>query len=117
MPMGPGMGMMPGMPMRDPEMAKLCWADMELEQESQALARAYRQASTEQREDLKKRIAETVNKQFDVRQQRHELELKRLEEQLKKLREIVERRTKARKTLVEKRIADLVGPEEPGVEF
>ena len=113
-------------------MVKLQVADMVLEEESQVLVTAYRKVVKEQneqqkpevqkkleeqREMYKNQIAETVNKQFDVRQQRHELELKRLEEQLKKLREIVERRTKARKTLVEKRIADLVGPEEPGVEF
>jgi hypothetical protein len=98
-------------------MYELQGKDIELEQRSQELAWEYAHGPKEGREKLKKEIVELVNKQFDVRQQRRTLELKRLEEELKRLRDMLERRTKARKELVEKRVADLVGPAEPGVEF
>ena len=129
LPLGPGMpngmlpppGMMPGgmfdMQRRDPEMFKLMREDLELEQQSRALATEYQHASKENREKLKQQIVELVNKQFDVRQQRRTLELKRLEDELKRLRDMLERRTKARKELIEKRVSELVGPEESGVEF
>ena len=118
-----GMGMPPGgmmpheMQRRDPEMFKLLQQDMILEQQSRELAMQCRGASKEDREKLKEQIVELVKKQFEVRQQRRSLELKRLEDELKRLREIVERRAKARKELIEKRVSELVGPEEPDVEF
>ena len=129
-PRPPGMGGVPGMPfgsgimmtpdMADPEMFKLQREDMELEQQSRELAMQYQQskaAPKEDREKIKKAVVDVVNKQFEVRQQRRALELKRMEEQLKRLREIVERRAKVRKDLVDKRVSELIGPEEPGVEF
>ena len=58
-----------------------------------------------------KEIEETVTKQFEVRQQRRNLELKHLEEQLKDLREAVDKREKARKELIEKRVSRLLGTE------
>ena len=106
--------------MADPEMFKLQREDMELEQQSRELAMQYQQskaAPKEDREKIKKAVVDVVNKQFEVRQQRRALELKRMEEQLKRLREIVERRAKVRKDLVDKRVSELIGPEEPGVEF
>ena len=107
------------MGMDDAEMFKLQQKDMELEQESHQLAMQYQspRTSKDDREKLKQEVVEVVNKQFEVRQQRRALELKHLEEGLKRLREIVERRAKAKKELVEKRISELIGPEEPGVEF
>lgn len=119
----PGMMGGPGGPMgfdmqkRDPEMFKLIKEDMLLEEQSRELAMQYRHASTEDREKIKKQVVEIVTKQFEVRQQRRSLEVKRLEDALKNLRGIVERRAKAREKLVEKRVADLVGPEEPEVQF
>jgi hypothetical protein len=119
-PLGPPgmMGPMGGMPgMADPEMLKLQREDMLLEQQSHELAMRYQRASKEDREKIKKEVTEVVNKQFEVRQQRRALELKRLEEELKRLRTIVEQRAKSRESLIEKRVADLIGPEEPGLEF
>jgi hypothetical protein len=79
------------------------------------LAVQYRQASTADREKIKSQIAEVVGKHFDVRQQRRALELKRLEQQLKDLREAMDRRSKARKDIVERRVSELTGqPDEMG---
>jgi hypothetical protein len=120
---GSGGGMMPPpmmlheMQKQDPEMFKLIQEDMTLEHQARELATQYRHASGEDREKLKKQVVETVTKQFEVRQQRRSLELKRLEDELKRLRELVDRRAKAKKDLVQKRVADLIGPDVPEVEF
>jgi hypothetical protein len=111
---GPPMGRMHG---ADREMLILQQKDMAFEQEASQLASQYQGAPKEEQEKIKKQIVEIVNKQFDVRQQRRALELKRLESELKRLREIVDRRAKARKQLVDKRVTELVGPEEQGMEF
>ena len=118
--MGPGggvIGMGIGPLPRDAEMEKFQQQDMRLEQCARDLAMEYRGASKEDREKIKEQIVAIVKTQFDVRQDRRSLELKRLEEELKRLRDILDRRAKARKDLIEKRISELVGPEEPGVEF
>ena len=95
-PVSPGYGFRPMMPgslpgrsVRDPEMVKLKQADMELEQQSQELAMAVPAGAKEEREKIKKQIIEVVNKQFDVRQQRRLLELKRMEEELETSARIV----------------------------
>ena len=53
-----------------------------------------------------------MDKQFEVRQQRRSLELKRLEEEIKRLREALDRRKESRASLVNKRIAQLIGEDE-----
>jgi hypothetical protein len=114
---------MPGMRERlatleksDPEMYKLVKADMDLERQSRELAMQYRRASSDERAKLKDKIKELVAKHFDVRQERRALELKRLETQLQKLRENIERRKQARDKLVDQRVSELVGREEE-IEF
>jgi hypothetical protein len=123
--MGPGgpPGGMPGMgrgprdhleflEKNDPEMYKLVKADMDLERQTHQLAMQYRQASSDQRAKLKDKIKDLVGKHFDVRQERRALELKRLEAELQRLRDSMDRRLKAREKLVEDRVSDLVGHEE-----
>jgi hypothetical protein len=117
---GPGLGrgMMPGqMSKADTEMFKLQRRDMELEQQSRQLAMQYQHASIEDRDKIKQEVVELVKKQFEVRQERHTLALKRLEDELKRLREIVDRRVKARQQIIDKRVSELIGPDDPGIEF
>ncbi len=94
---------------KDPEMFALVKQDMELERQTRELAMQYRQASKDERDKLKPQIEEVVGKHFDVRQQRRTLELKRMEQQLQQLRETIDRRGKARKEIVEKRVSELTG--------
>lgn len=112
-PPGPGMGPGPYEMQRleqdDPEMYKLVVEDARLDREAIAMARRVLQAKSPEREKLEGELAVLVNKHFDVRQQRRELSLKRMEEELKRLREAIEERTKGRDEIVEKRIAELVG--------
>jgi hypothetical protein len=97
---------------KDPEMYKLLKQDMVLERESRELAMEYRRAPKDQREKIKQQIEELVNKHFDVRQQRRTLELKHLEEELQRLRDVMDRRAKSRKDVVEKRVSELTGSED-----
>jgi hypothetical protein len=93
-------------------MFKLMKEDMDLDRQSRDLVLQYRKATSDQRDKIKAMVVETVNKHFDVRQQRRALELKRLEEELQRLRDSVEHRTRARKELVEKRVSELLGKDD-----
>jgi hypothetical protein len=95
-------------------MFKLLKQEMDLERRTRELADDYRQTPAAKRDEIKKQLAKLVDQQFDVRQQRRQLELKRLEEELKGLRDAIERRNKARQQIVEKRVTELLGPEEDG---
>ncbi len=107
--MGPGPYEMQRLEQDDPEMYKLVVEDARLDREAIAMARRVLQAKSPEREKLEGELAVLVNKHFDVRQQRRELSLKRMEEELKRLREAIEERTKGRDEIVEKRMAELVG--------
>jgi hypothetical protein len=95
----------------DPEMYKLLKDDAELDHQARELARECRQALTDERAELKKQLQELVNKQFEVRQQRRTLELKRLDTEMQRNREAIEARTKAREKIVSQRVSDLLGIE------
>ncbi len=58
-----------------------------------------------------------VEEHFKVRQQRRMLELKRLEQQLQHLRQALERRAETRQKLIDRRVSELLGPEDPEVTF
>ena len=97
---------------RDPEMLKLTQMDQELDRKSHELSeqiRRNRGAGGEQKEQLKKELAEVVNQHFNVRQERRELELKRTEEQIERLRNSVRSHKEKRDSAVQRRIADLTG--------
>jgi hypothetical protein len=114
-PQGPGNGGPRGAVSEktDPEMYKLLKSENSLEQRIRKAAAQCRQASGKENVDkAKEELQKLVTQQFDVRQQRRALEVKRFEQQIKQLRETSERREKNRKQLIEKRVADLVGQEE-----
>jgi septum formation topological specificity factor MinE len=93
----------------DEEMAELMQSDMELEHQTMHLAHRLRGAKTDQAETLKTELSEVISKHFDVRQQKRELQIKRMEESLEKLRETVKKRAEAREEIVKKRLGELVG--------
>lgn len=96
----------------DPEMYKLLKDDYDLERRARELTIQYRRAATAQRTEIKQQLTQLVNKHFDVRQERRLLELKRLEEELKRLRDAIDQRSEARAELVGKRVSELLGKEE-----
>jgi hypothetical protein len=114
-PFGPGAWMhhdAASLEKRDPEMFKLVKEEIELDRKTRELVHDYRQASTSQRDEIKKEIQKQVDQQFQVRQQRRQLDLKRFEEELQRLRSAIEQRNQARKQIVEKRVTELLGQEE-----
>jgi hypothetical protein len=54
-------------------------------------------------------LEKLVNQHFDARQNRRQLEIKRLEEGLQRLRDAIAERNKARNEVVNKRVKELLG--------
>jgi hypothetical protein len=99
----------------DPEMYALVELDEQLEQQSAELADQLRQAAADKRDELRTQLAELVNKHFDIRQQRRELQLKRMEAELARLRDAIQQRNQVRTSIIKDRIAELTGsPRELG---
>ena len=96
----------------DPELYEAERQDMELERKTFELVGQFRQARPEERETLKTAIQETVVKHFEVRQRKRQLQLARLERELKRMREEIQRRDEAKDQIVGRRLKELIG--EPG---
>jgi len=124
---GPGMGRHGGPPpghprfrddwstleQRDPEMYALITQDQELERGSLELAQLYRVAAEDAKEAIQRELHEVVSEHFKVRQQRRELELERLEEQLTRLKKQINVRNENADRIVQKRIGELTGQRDP----
>ncbi len=117
-PIAPGLADRPpgpdleAMRQNDPEMFRLVQEDNELDRRTHELGMQCRQAPPEQRERMQRELREVVNKQFEIRQQRRTLELKRIEGELQRLRETIERRAKNREQIIERRVGELTGRED-----
>jgi hypothetical protein len=93
----------------DPEMMELAQAEGELANEAEGLVARF--AETEVAAERKPIIAElraTLAKQFDVQKKRRELELSRIEERVRKLRDQIKKRDDARETIIDRRLDQLV---------
>jgi DNA-directed RNA polymerase specialized sigma24 family protein len=86
----------------------------ELGNRADDLAAQYRRASQDEKEKLMKEVVETVNKHFEVRQQRRKLTLDRMQKELERLRGEIEHRNSLRETLVKGRVQELIGDGGPG---
>ncbi len=64
--------------------------------------------SDSDREKLKGQLAEVLEKQFDQRQKRHEEEIKQLEAQIKKLKDLVDKRQENRREIIASRLDQIV---------
>jgi hypothetical protein len=99
----------PDLKTQDPEMYELESKDQGLERQTEELAQQLRRASRDQREDLKKQLQGLVQKHFDARQARRELQLKRLESELERMRDGMKKRVELREQIIGKRVAELAG--------
>jgi uncharacterized membrane protein YccC len=97
---------------RDPELYKATQEDRDLERQTHDLAEQYRRASKDEQAKIKEKLVDIVTKHFEVRQQLRNLEVKRLEQQLKQLRDKIDQRAKNRKEIVEKRVVELTVADE-----
>jgi hypothetical protein len=64
--------------------------------------------SDSEKEKLKSKLGEILDKQFDVRQKHHETEIAALEAQVKKLRDLVQKRNENRREIVSKRLDQML---------
>ncbi len=93
-------------------MQKLNTEEAHLEVQARNISAHYRATTVEtERDKLRGDLEDVVLQQFEVRQQRRQLELERLEHQLKRLREAIDKRTSSRDALIKQRIEQLVGEE------
>lgn len=108
-PGGRGIGDYDRLRREDPEMFKHLEADREYDRQTMELAERYRKATEQERDAIRKELAEVVTKHFEARQQRRELELKRMDEQLARLRDAIKRRQDSRRQIIDRRVSELVG--------
>jgi hypothetical protein len=80
-----------------------------LNHQAEQLARKLAEARSDgDREKLRSQLAEVLEKQFDQRQKRHEEEIKALEAQIKKLRDMVEKRQENRRDIISRRLDQIL---------
>lgn len=93
----------------DPEMRRLLDEDAALDGAALQKAQQIRQAQPDERDALKKELEKILNLHFDARQKRRELQLKQLDEELKRLRKAIDERNDSRKEIIDKRLSELIG--------
>jgi hypothetical protein len=82
--------------------------ESDLIRKSQELVKQLAKAEGDGKEKIMDQLRETTNKQFEIRQKRHEADLKALEDQVKKLKDMVQKRKDNRREIVGKRLEQLV---------
>ena len=96
----------------DPEMFNLLKEDAQGEMKTRNLTMQYRQARGESKENIGQQLEEAVKAHFAVRQKRRALELSRLEDELKRMKELFEKRNLSQDKIIEQRIKALKGDDE-----
>ncbi len=98
---------------RDPQRYEQVIQERKMETEIKGLAGQCRKSQdNEEKEGLKKQIKAKMEKLFDLRETQRESEIKRLEEQLTKLREKMKVRKANRDKIIEQHQKELVGEED-----
>jgi hypothetical protein len=83
--------------------------ERELDRQSHDLARQYaRTENRDEREKLRDKLNDTLKQQFDAQQQRRKDEIKQIEDQLKKLRELMQKREDSKSSIVQRRLEQLL---------
>jgi hypothetical protein len=98
----------------DKEMQELVKKESELAKKTQELVANLKGAAADKKAEIRTQLVSTVEAHFAVRQEQRELQLKRIEEEVKKLREAIEKRTTSKKEIIERRIAELTGEDTIG---
>jgi hypothetical protein len=105
----PGMGYPNWVTIADPAARKLHGEESELARSADELVHQLAAAKTDSEKDkVKTKLSEVLEKQFDLRQQRHAMEIAALEGQLKRLQDMVQKRQEGRRDIVSKRLDQLV---------
>ena len=98
---------------QDEELGKLHALDGQLAHEAESLARQLAEASDEkQRGEFKDKLRDALAQQFDAQQKARELEVARIEARVKKLRETISKRNDSRRSILDKRLDQLLSEAE-----
>ena len=98
------------MRLNDPERFKLVSEIDELERASKEAGEKYRKSEDAfEKETLKAKITETLDKLFDLKVQIEELDQKRQEKELAKKKERIEKRKTQKKDIIQLRLDELLG--------
>jgi hypothetical protein len=93
----------------DPELAKILEDESSLDGQVHDLVGEYAATQDEgKRAAIKAKLAPLLDKQFDLQQKRRELEVARLEAQIKKVRDLMKKRAEGQKSIVEKRLDQIL---------
>lgn len=95
----------------DPEMFAIMQKDHDLDRQALDVAQRMKGAPKTEREKLKTELTEVVRKHFEARQERRTLQMKRVEDDLKRLKDQIEARSKARDEIISRRVTELTGDE------
>jgi hypothetical protein len=108
-PIGMGAAGMGGAMDDDPEMTELAQSENALAGEaSEIIARYGETDNAAEQKVLAAELRQVLAKQFDVQKQRRELELARIEERVRRLREQIKKRDEARETIIDRRLAQMI---------
>jgi len=93
----------------DPELEKVLSQEHGVDQETHPLLEALAKTENDsERSKIKAKLTTALEKQFDLQQKRRELEVARIEAQLKKLRDLIKKRSDNRQSIVDKRLDQLI---------
>jgi len=99
----------PSYGVHDEEGAKLIALDAQLQQKSQTLLALYTEAGDdEQKSKVRDQLAETLEQQFSIQQSLREREVAKIEGRVKKLRETINKRSDAKRSIIDKRLDQLI---------
>ncbi|QDU97875.1 hypothetical protein Pla8534_57320 [Lignipirellula cremea] len=90
-------------------MAELEEQDAELNRRTLELAERCRNAEGKEREKLEAEVRQAIERHFEVRQKRRQLNLESLGAELERLGEAIEKRNAAREEIIQRRQTELLG--------
>jgi cation transport regulator ChaB len=95
---------------KDPEASKGLKDEMVYDVKLRKLCRQYREATDDaKKKTIKAEITVTLDKLFDVRTINRQREISKLEEKVKELRGLIEKRKNNKKLIVERKLAEVTG--------
>jgi hypothetical protein len=98
----------------DKEMQELMKKEADLSKKTTELVSSLKGAAADKKTELRTQLIAAVEEHFAIRQAQREHQLKRIEDEVKKLREAIEKRNTSKKEIIERRIAELTGEDTIG---
>lgn len=94
---------------RNPEIRDVFLKNMAADMKVRKLAEALRRAEGPEKERVKKELEAVLDEQFDVKLAQHELQIKKMQEEIVKLRARIESRRAKKAEMVKKRLTEMMG--------